>query len=68
MGIYAMVNDNTVTNIIIADDKAATEVALSCILVEITEQTPLGIGWQLIDGVWTAPPEPEQAPDEITQL
>lgn len=67
MGIYAMVSGNTVTNMIVAEDKVATEAALNCVLVELTPEQPLGVGWQLIDGVWTAPPEPEQIPDEVIQ-
>lgn len=59
MGIYAMVNGNTVTNMIVADDKAATEDVLKCVLIELTSDQPLGIGWQLIDGKWVAPPTPE---------
>lgn len=52
---YAMLNGNTVENIIVADNKEATERSLRCTLIEITDDQPLGIGWRLVDGVWVAP-------------
>lgn len=45
MAIYAMMAGNTVENIIVADDKEATEQALRCVLIEITEGKPAGIGY-----------------------
>ena len=44
MPIYAMMSGNTVSNVIVADDKEATEKALRCVLVEITPERPLGVG------------------------
>lgn len=55
MANYAMVNGNTVSNIIAADDKEATEAVLRCTLIEITPENPIGTGWTLVDGVWQAP-------------
>ena len=60
MAIYAMVNGNYVSNIIVADDKEATEAALCCTLIEVTPENPLNMGWTLIDGVWQAPIVEEQ--------
>lgn len=58
MGIYAMMSGNTVGNLIVADDKEATEQALRCVLIEITPDNPAGIGWSRdADGNWVAPPE-----------
>ena len=45
MATYAMMGGNTVTNIIMADDKEATEAALGCTLIEYTPENPAGIGW-----------------------
>lgn len=44
MATFAMMSGNSVSNIIMADDKAATEVALNCTLIEITAENPAGIG------------------------
>ena len=45
MATYAMMAGNSVTNIIMADDKEATEAALHCTLIEYTAENPAGIGW-----------------------
>lgn len=45
MATFAMMNGSTVDNIIVADDKEATEAALRCTLIEITPENPVGIGW-----------------------
>ena len=45
MPTFAMMNGNTVDNIIMADDKEATEAALRCTLIEFTSENPAGIGW-----------------------
>ena len=45
MATYAMMSGNTVTNIIMADDKEATEAALNCVLIEYTAENPAGVGY-----------------------
>lgn len=57
MATYAMVNGNAVSNVIVADDKEATEKALNCKLVEYTAENPAGIGWTYdeVTGKFTAP-------------
>lgn len=45
MPTFAMMSGNTVSNIIMADDKEATETALHCTLIEYTPENPAGIGW-----------------------
>ena len=45
MATYAMMSGNFVTNVIVADDKEATEQALKCVLIEFTNENPAGIGW-----------------------
>lgn len=66
MANYAMINGNSVSNIIVSDNKEATEAELRCTLVEITPDNPIGVSWVLVDGVWQAPPveETEETTDE----
>ena len=45
MATYAMMGGNVVSNIIMADDKEATEAALNCKLIEFTPENPAGIGY-----------------------
>jgi len=60
-----MMGGNVVSNIIMADDKEATEAALGCTLIEYTPDNPAGIGWSYDPetGKFTAPQlvEEEQA-------
>ena len=61
MATYAMMAGNSVTNIIMADDKEATEAALHCTLIEYTAENPAGIGWTYDPdtGRFNPPPVPE---------
>ena len=61
MPTFAMMSGNTVDNIIMADDKEATEAALRCTLIEFTPENPAGIGWSYDPetGVFTEPVEAE---------
>lgn len=45
MPSFWMLTGNTVENLIVADDKAACEEALRCVLVEVTDENPAGMGW-----------------------
>lgn len=45
MATFAMMSGNSVSNVIVADDKEATEAALNCKLIEYTPENPAGIGW-----------------------
>lgn len=45
MATYAMMSGNSVSNVIVANDKEATEAALHCTLIEITPENLGGIGW-----------------------
>lgn len=45
MATYAMISGNTVSNVIVADIKEDTELALGCTLIEYTPENPAGIGW-----------------------
>ena len=60
MATFAMMSGNSVSNVIVADDKAATEATLNCTLIEYTPENPAGIGWTMDeDGKFHAPVEPE---------
>ena len=54
---FAMMSGNSVSNVIVADDKEATEAALGCVLIEYTPENPAGIGWtyDLETGKFEAP-------------
>ena len=45
MATFAMMGGNTVSNVIVADDKEEAEKALGCTLIEYTAENPAGIGW-----------------------
>jgi hypothetical protein len=62
MATYAMMNGNVVTNVIMSEDKAATEAALSCTLVEYTVKNPAGIGWTMDKDGKFHPPVVEEKP------
>jgi hypothetical protein len=64
MPTFAMMNGNTVENIIMADNKEETEAALRCTLVELTAENPAGIGWSYDPetGTFSAPPVVEEEP------
>lgn len=62
MPTFAMMTGNTVSNVIMADDKTATEEALKCVLIEYTPENPAGIGWTFdeITGRFTPPVDDEK--------
>ena len=65
MATYAMMSGNSVSNVIVADDKAATEAALNCVLIELTPENPAGIGWTMDeDGKFVAPIVEEEEEEE----
>ncbi len=60
MAIFAMMNGDTVSNVIVADDKAATEAALNCTLIEFKPGDVANIGWTMDeDGKFHPPVEAE---------
>ncbi len=63
-----MMSGNTVSNVIVADDKEATEAALGCVLIEYTPENPAGSGWIYDETTkrFTAP-EVIETPDTITE-
>jgi hypothetical protein len=68
MATYAMMSGNSVSNVIVADDKAATEAALNCVLIELTPENPAGIGWTMDEDGKFHPPVEEEGPQGLTEL
>ena len=60
MATYAMMSGNVVSNVIVADDKEGTELALGCVLVEYTPENPAGIGWTMDEDGKFHPPVVEE--------
>jgi hypothetical protein len=68
MPTFAMMGGNTVSNIIMADDKEATEAALNCTLIEYTTENPAGIGWTYDEETGKfSPPPPTPTPEEVDE-
>lgn len=65
MATYAMMVGNSVTNIIMADDKEATEAALHCTLIEYTAENPAGIGWTYDPETGKFNPPVTDEPEEV---
>ena len=65
MATYAMMAGNSVTNIIMADDKEATEAALNCTLIEYTPENPAGIGWTYDPETGKFNPPVTDEPEEV---
>lgn len=64
MATFAMMSGNSVSNIIVADDKEATEAALRCVLIEFSAENPAGIGWTYNPETNTFSPPVEQVEAE----
>lgn len=47
MANYAVIQNNIVTNIIVADTKKIAEEAIGFTCVEYTDKNPAGIGWTM---------------------
>lgn len=71
MATFAVMSGNTVSTVIVADNKEETEAALGVVLIEYTQQNPAGIGWVYDEatGTFTAPIVIEPAPlgEEVAQ-
>lgn len=45
MANYAIVENNIVTNVIVADSKEIAEEVTGLVCIEYTQENPAGIGW-----------------------
>ena len=67
MATFAVMSGNTVSNVIVADDKEATEAALGVVLIKYTPENPAGIGWtRTAENVWAEPAPVVEEEAEIT--
>ena len=57
MANYAVINDNIVENIIVADTKEIAEQITNKTCIEYTEENPANIGWAYANGAFIAPTE-----------
>lgn len=57
MATFAVMSGNTVSNVILSNNKEETELALGVTLIEYTSENPAGIGWIYDEttGRFTAP-------------
>jgi hypothetical protein len=64
MATYAVMNGNTVTNIIVADNKEEASKVMGAELIEYTSENPAGIDWIYDEAIgrFTAPGDQEQLP------
>ena len=58
MATFAIIENNTVTNVIVADTQADAELATGTTCVEYTDANPAGIGWTYDGTTFTAPVAP----------
>ena len=58
MATFAIIENNTVTNVIVADTQADAELATGATCVEYTDANPAGIGWTYDGTTFTAPVAP----------
>jgi hypothetical protein len=55
MATFAVLDNNLVNNVIIADSKEIAEEVTNSTCVEYTAENPAGIGWTYDGSVFTAP-------------
>ena len=55
MANYAIMDDNIVENVIVANTKEIAEEVTGRICIEYTDENPAGIGYTYADGVFAAP-------------
>jgi len=65
---FAVMGGNTVSTVIVADNKEQCEAELGVVLIEYTPENPAGIGWTYDEttGTFTAPVVEEPTTDEET--
>lgn len=70
MANYAIIENDTVTNVIVADSKEIAEEVTGLEAIEVTNEP--WVGWQRVDGEWIDPCKPieivEEASEESPEL
>lgn len=69
MATFAVMSGDTVSTVIVADNKEQCEAELGVVLIEYTPQNPAGIGWIYDEatGTFTAPVVVEPVVEEVAQ-
>lgn len=65
MANYAVIKDDVVNNVIVADTKEIAETVTGLTCIEYTDENPAGIGWSYDGAEFTAPviePPAEETP------
>jgi hypothetical protein len=65
MANFAVIENNTVVNVIIADTLEIAELVTQKQCVEYTDKKPAGIGWTYENDKFIAPPQPPIIEEEI---
>lgn len=63
MSLYAVLNNNLVINVIVAESQEIAQEATNMTCVEIPEDVTAGMGFTYIDGEFIAPPVEEPTND-----
>lgn len=56
----AVIKDDVVINIVVVEKDSGWFPPDGCEIEVIDSAAPIGIGWTRVDGVWIAPPRPEE--------
>jgi hypothetical protein len=64
---YAIIENETVTNIIVAETEEIAKAVTGATEVISLENSDIGIGWIKVDGTWSAP-EPIYEPENAEEL
>ena len=64
MATYAVMSGNTVSNIVVADDKEEASRVMGAELIEYTSENPAGIDWTYDEATGRFTP-PESIPNEF---
>lgn len=62
---FAIYKDNVILNVIVAESKEIAEEVTGANAIETTGNP--WIDWTLVDGVWTAPPQPQPIEEEVVE-
>lgn len=65
--IFAVIQSERVMNVIVAESQEQAELATDLLCVEIPSDVRAGIGYFYIDGVFVAPPQPQETDEAETE-
>ena len=56
MALFAVINNDSVSNVIVCDTKELAETLTGKTCIEYAEDSGVAIGWKYIDGAFVEPP------------